>query len=400
MTVYFAFLLHLYQPPVQLPQIIKKIANESYRPLIKSLKEHSHSKVTININAVLTEHFNDYGLDDIINDLTSLADIKKVEFTGSAKYHALLPLIPKPEIKRQITLNEETNRKYFGAVYQPTGFFPPEMAVSPEIFQPIKDAGYDWFIMSPIGNPHHIFPTTTFHKTKEELAVVFRDDTISNDISFDRLDGESFFERIKYRKTDEDYYVIISQDGETYGHHIRHAFEKFLNPMLKKLKQATDVRMVTIGELVEKFKHLEVIEPKPSSWSTNIEDINHKAGFPLWYHPDNPIHRLQHKMIMKTTSLVVTAEQYQSETTKEQKQYFHVARVMLDRSQHSCQQWWASKRPWYSPDMIIRGLNELILSVVNARRSIPTKEIGVREAFKDTLHEILDLQTELMMQLE
>lgn len=378
------------------------ITDQSYRPLVNLLKQYPEGKVDININAVLTEQLHDYALGDVITDLAELADRGQVEFTGSAKYHALLPLIPEPEIVRQIKLNEETNRHFFGQVYKPRGFFPPEMAVSPEIFPSIKDCGYDWFTMSPIGNPHHIFPTTTFHQTQEGLAVVFRDDTISNEVSFDRMDGWGFLDRIKYRGTDEDYYVIIAQDGETHGHHIKHSFDKFFRPMLEALPHRHDVKMVTISELVDKFGRKDVIEPKPSSWSTDAGDIHHEAGFPLWYHPDNPLHMIQHKIIMKVTSLVVTAEQYQSEAGPEQQHYYHVARVMLDRGEHSCQQWWASKRPWYSPDMIIRGIHELVLSGVNARRAIPYNNHtqGVRKAFSDTLQEILELQTQLVMQLE
>ena len=71
---------------------------------------------------------------------------------------------------------------------------------------------------------------------------------------------------------------------------------------------------------------------------------------------------------MKTIGMIVTAEKYLDQANSDQKHHFTVARVLLDRAQHSCQQWWASKRPWYSVDMIIRGLQELILSAVNVKK--------------------------------
>jgi len=308
MTVYFAFLLHIYQPPVQLPEIVKQITEESYRPLVQSLKDFPQAKVTININASLTEQLADYELRDVLTDMAMLANYGQIEFVGSAKYHALLPLIPDPEIERQIRLNFDTNRHYFGKAYSPIGFFPPEMAISSEIFPAIKRTGHEYFIMSAIGNPHHHFPTETFYQTEEGLAVAFRDDMISNDISFDRLDGNTFFDRIKYRHTDRDYYVIIAQDGETYGHHIKHAFDKFWRPMLAQLEHRSDVKMVTIGELIKKFGKSDVIKPKSSSWSTDQGDMDYGSPFPLWLHPNNPIHGKQHQIILKTTKLVLNAE--------------------------------------------------------------------------------------------
>ena len=221
MTVYFSFLFHIYQPPVQLPYIVRQIANECYLPLIKIFQESEVGKFSLNCNAVLSEQLYDYGLSSVLDGFRNLAERGQLEFTGSAKFHALLPLLPAPEIERQIKLNVETNRIFFGKSFNPRGFFPPEMAVYSLILDPIKKTGHEWFIMSGIGNPISSFPTTTFFKTINDLKIVFRDDSISNDISFDRMDANSFINRIKYNEhIGRDYYVVLAQDGETYGHHI------------------------------------------------------------------------------------------------------------------------------------------------------------------------------------
>ena len=72
MTVSFAFLFHIYQPPVQIAPVIKKIVHESYLPIINALREHSHAKISLNINATLTEQLDDYGYPEIIEGLTTL----------------------------------------------------------------------------------------------------------------------------------------------------------------------------------------------------------------------------------------------------------------------------------------------------------------------------------------
>ena len=55
MVIYFSFLFHIYQPPVQIPPVIKQIVNESYRPIIEALRNHPEAKITLNINGTLTE---------------------------------------------------------------------------------------------------------------------------------------------------------------------------------------------------------------------------------------------------------------------------------------------------------------------------------------------------------
>ncbi|MCP4763548.1 MAG: hypothetical protein GY870_17375, partial [archaeon] len=152
MTVFFAFLFHIYQPPVQIPSVIKQIVNESYRPILNALRDNPHVKITLNINGTLTEQLYDYKFNDVIEGIATLASRGQIDFTGSGKFHPLLPLIPDPEIKRQIQLNNETNRHFFGEVYKPRGFFPPEMAISEEIMNPVKEMGFDWIIGSGIAN--------------------------------------------------------------------------------------------------------------------------------------------------------------------------------------------------------------------------------------------------------
>jgi 4-alpha-glucanotransferase len=130
--------LHIYQPPTQTEQIVRKVTEEGYRTLGRVLKASPKARVTLNISAVLTQQLDCYGLDDVISDLRKLAERGQIEFTGSAIYHPILPLIPKDEVIRQIKLNTEVNRSYFGDSYNPKGFFLPEMCYSVDIARTVK----------------------------------------------------------------------------------------------------------------------------------------------------------------------------------------------------------------------------------------------------------------------
>src|SRR5207247_6121356 len=111
----WANFLHIYQPPTQIREITEKVTRESYRPIVQLLLAHPRGRITLNINGVLTEQLARWGGEDVLAALRTLAERGQIEFTGSAKFHPILPLLPDAEIARQLHLNEQANRAPFGA---------------------------------------------------------------------------------------------------------------------------------------------------------------------------------------------------------------------------------------------------------------------------------------------
>ncbi|MFX1392472.1 MAG: hypothetical protein ACFFAH_02755 [Promethearchaeota archaeon] len=400
MVVYFSFLFHIYQPPTQIPPVLKQIITESYEPIIDALRDHPEAKITLNINGTLTEQLNDYGYNSLIEGITTLASRGQIEFTGSGKFHPLLALIPEPEIIRQIKLNNETNKAYFGNLYKPRGFFPPEMAISEEVLRSVKKTGFEWIIMSGIANTLAEFPTTFISQHKNNLKLLFRDDYISVDCAFDKINNiDSFISRLFYRNTSEDYYVILAMDGETFGHHVKHAITNFLIPLFDALPHRQDVKICTISEIVDKFPLGEKQRPRDSTWSTMPYDLAMDVPFPLWFDPNNDIHIQQHRFLMYALTLIHLASKFQESMNDEERGIFDNARNLFDRGIHSCATWWASKRPWYNPDMILRGLNEVLMSSVNAKRSIPDSAPDIKEAFELIMGDMLKAQNKIILSL-
>jgi hypothetical protein len=276
------------------------------------------------------------------------------------------------------------------------------MAISEEIFPAIKKMGFDWVISSGIANALPEFPTTSIstHK-KTGLRLVFRDDYTSIDCAFDKINNvDAFANRLKYKPQNHDYYVILAMDGETFGHHVKHAIKDFLIPLFKALPQRDDIKMCTVSEIIDHFPKGPKQTPKASSWSTMPYDLDRNVPFPLWFDPDNPLHHEQHRFIMYALTTVHLAQKYYDSMNDEQKRLYDNARNFLDRGIHSCQQWWASKRPWFSPDMILRGLSEILLASVNAKRCIPTKNApDIPEAMTLILEEMLKAQNKIILSL-
>ncbi|MEK7069665.1 MAG: hypothetical protein AAB962_01255, partial [Patescibacteria group bacterium] len=88
---------------------MEAIVAQSYRPVLHGVKKNKRIRLTFNINGALLELFDKYKYRDIIDILRELGKEGRVEFTGSSKYHAFLPLVEEKEIIRQIQINNETN---------------------------------------------------------------------------------------------------------------------------------------------------------------------------------------------------------------------------------------------------------------------------------------------------
>lgn len=65
--IYWAPVFHFYQPPTQFPAVLKKICQESYRPLIDLFGEFDRARATVNINGALTEMLADCGHEDVLD---------------------------------------------------------------------------------------------------------------------------------------------------------------------------------------------------------------------------------------------------------------------------------------------------------------------------------------------
>lgn len=350
----WANFLHIYQPPTQKPHWVKKIADECYRVLIRGLMARPTAKVTFNINAGLTELFVRDGCEDVIRGFRELAERGQIEFTASAKYHPFLPLIPEREIKRQIELNTETNRKYFGDVYAPKGFFPPEMGYNRKVADVVHSMGFSWLIVDELahsGRMHTLRWDTLYTlRSSEDFFIFFRE----RDASFRILSAEvgvSVFSagmllKLLGSRIDSNEFLLTAMDGETFGHH-----RPGLDTLLFELFEAPQLRSVTLSELPKLVTKRESVEPLASSWALMKKDLEQKTPFSRWNDEHNEIHRRQWEL---TNLAIALTEKLPAANPKAAK-----VQAALDRSLHSDQYWWASASPWWSIEMIEAGAKEL-----------------------------------------
>lgn len=380
-TVALGLLLHFYQPPWQSAEVLAQVADESYRPLLRVFRARPQLRASVNINAVTAEMLLTQGHKDVVQGLRELAASGQIELTGSGKYHPILPLIPPAEAARQIALNAESHARTFGGAYQPQGFFPPELAYAPPTALQVAAAGHRWLLLSGIACPAH-WPLERVHRVEQApaLAVLFRDDILSNSISFRTTDVPDFISKLRalsHARTAR--YVVLAMDAETYGHHLRGWEEEFLGRLYDAIAapapaarsraaralDASFIRPSTLTEIVDQFPAGPALTPKTSSWSTTQFDLDNLDPFPLWKHPGNALQDLLWRHLDHVLGAFAEARRLAPESEEAR-----VARWALDRAEHSDQFWWASRRPHWSPSLVQRGLSMQREALLQATRAV------------------------------
>jgi len=397
MTTYFAPLLHIYQPPTQDIEILKRINEECYKPLFKMLLEHENVKITLNINGVLVDLLYDYGLGETMELLKKLVSENKVEIVGTAKFHPILPLIPKKEINHQIILNEKINRREFGSNWQRNGFFPPELAVSPKVIKIVKEMGYDWIIMSGMSCPNN-WPYDKIYQSPNHLRLFFRDDILSNKIAFKKISAKNFITELRTLHKNEknnfsnNTYIIVALDGETFGHHIPNYEKTFLERVFELLEEKPGKKedRIEVTYLSDLHKYFPVVQkemtPLKASWSTNREHIEKNVYYPLWNHSRNPIHRYYWKIIKSLNKLMDLADKLDLTGNWDVENYYNTARYFYDRGLHSCPVWWANPmNGTWSPNLIYRGVELLIRAALNAQLALINAGVNNGDGYFDSI---------------
>jgi len=359
----WANFLHIYQPTDQSDEILERVVNECYRPLFKGFLNIKNLKINLNINAGLTELLVKKGYQDVVGAIYALAKTKRLEFTESAKYHSLLPFLTKEEIIRQIKENNKTNRRYFKEAYNPKCFFPPEMAYSSKAGKIISSLGFPLIMIDEIsyqGGKTAAPKDRLFYLGSSKTATVFRERSVSNCIMSALVRSRKEFYEILGKKIDEKIYLATSMDGETFGHH-RPGLEKSLFKILslKKPKQ------IFLSELPGYFKIENKISPLASTWAATSEDMEKGLQFFSWSDPRNEVHRLQWSFLNYLRSL--TQKRKYSERVLEK----------LDRAMASDQFFWAGGEPWWSIEMIEKGvwsLLEVLKSLTKNKKEIARGE--------------------------
>lgn len=342
--MYWANFLHIYQPPGQKKAILERVVKESYRKILSGLRSNPSLKLTLNLNAGLTEMLVKNGYEDVINDIRILLDRGQIELTGTAKYHPLLPQLPEEEIVRQIEINQIAHQKFFGNAYRPQGFFPPEMGYTPRLGEIIQKMGFSWVILDEVGLYEPV-DHTKIHQNYLDLKFFFRERALSFKILSAQIGNAKIFLNELAPRISRQEYLVTAMDGETFGHH-----RPGLENLLWEIAREPQLPTVTLSQLIKLFNEKKIVEPGPSSWALTSQMTAKAHPFLRWDDSQNSIHQRQWQLVKLAIEAV---KKDQRPETRER----------LDASLYSDQFWWASARPWWSLEMIEQGAHQLVKTI-------------------------------------
>jgi hypothetical protein len=371
----WANFLHIYQPADQQPDILQAIVDQSYRPILSHIVKSKNARLTLNVTGALLELFDKYGHKDILEMLKKAGLDGKIEFTGSAKYHAFMPLLGEDDIRRQIIANNETCKYYLGEAYKPRGFFPPEMAYSQKFISIVESLGFEWIILDEIalnGEPGKVDYSQLYKIKGTKMKAFFRERRLSNLIMSAVVRSKETLNDAMREELKSDRYIITAMDGETFGHH-RPGLEK----MLFEILDTTDLSLATISDLLNEKREVVEIDPIASTWASSKNDIEQGIQFLSWNDPSNAIHTWQWALFHLVRGEVAKADT-KLPTYPELQKHMDIATA----SDHF---WWASAKPWWSVEMIEDGAYRLLETL----RAVPGIEKATLATASDLYEKII-----------
>lgn len=363
--ILWAALFHIYQPDHWDPRVIRRVAKEAYYPLLRMLQKNPKHKITLNICGSLSEQLSRYGMSDLLRGFAACAERGQVEFTQTAKYHPILPKLPRKEIIRQFELNYATNRAFFGEAFAPRGVFLPEMCVNHKVASIVAELGYQWLVLDEITYSGRIGDVSFRYKyfePKSKLFILFRN-RIMSDVFF-RLDLNTVneFRQFILEKLGPRSPLITALDGENLGHH-----RKDMDTIYRELVGGSTFVTQTYSELLATLPPKNLSKNfRASSWASRSEELARGVPYIRWDDPNNPIHKLLWEITLGTLKIFY---KYEAKTS-----LCGEARIRLDQALNSDQYWWASTQPWWSVEILFAALDEW-KRVLSQFSGVPQREI-------------------------
>ena len=332
-NLHVALGLHWYQPYTQKPEILKKIAEESYIPILNSIERNCLGTINCDIAASLIFQLAS-GAPEVLERFRKLKDHGKISLVNTAAYHPILPLVPSEYGKRQLEKNKKAYLEHglIGAKERLSGVFPPEMAYGDILTQIFSKMKYSWTVTDDL--PFNIFykkPTpATFIASVNGIACLLRSRLWSSEMSFNMPKGDEFAEKLcrefpkQFKDNVYQAYIVLWTDAETFGVHHKSAVGHFLTPFFTAVKKLP-MNLESCESLPRLYPTKKIVVPA-GSWSSNASDIE-TAPYNIWKYPKNEWTILWWKL----ADIILKIDSEYPES-----------RELTGKVLYSCQTWWWS----------------------------------------------------------
>ena len=374
--MYWANFLHFYQPPDQKREIVDAIAAQTYNPIFDGILAANSGSLTVNVSGSLLELLDRYGHSELLEKMRQAGRRGLVEYVGSAKYHAILPLLRPAEARRQIIINDEISQHFLGDAYQRRGFFLPEMAYDPKLAPLLEELGFEWVLLDELaynGKLGAVDYTKTYVIEGTKLKAFFREHRLSDTL----MSGSTHTiaevrEAIGPTELKRNRYFLTGMDGETFGHH-RVGHER----LLLSLVADRELNLVTTSVLLKHFPKTEIVKTVACTWASNEVDLEDGIPYITWNDPDNELHALQWELLDLVSDEMTKLSSSDAAYLK--------LRNDLDSALSSDPFFWAAAKPWWMIEHIEQGAHAL----QNVLEQLPTSSQATKARGLDLYQRIM-----------
>ena len=288
--------------------IIKKVAEKSYRPmmslLIELLNQYPNFKLALSISGVALEQMGKY-TPDVIESLKQMVETGRVELLAETYFHSLASLYSETEFEEQVKMHGRKIKELFDVV--PRVFRNTELIYSNDIARKVREMDYRGMLAEGADKILRGRRPTVVYKAPCGLPLLLKHYQLSDDIAFrfsqtTRSDkpllSETFSHWISSSYGDDEI-VNLFMDFETFGEHqwedtgIFGFFRHFVGEFLKNDNQfLTPTDAIWMHEIKDVFDSFD-----PVSWADVDRDITAWRGNQLQYDTLEGIYEMENRVI-------------------------------------------------------------------------------------------------------
>lgn len=282
----------LYETDRNNEQVLRKVAEKSYRPmnalLQKLLDTHPDFKVSLSITGTFIDQAERW-TPDVLDSFKSLVATGRVEIVAETYYHSLAFFYSRSEFERQVEMHSTKIRELFGV--DTTVFRNTELAYNDDLARWADGYGFKgilaegWDPILEWRSPNHVYrPAGT-----DNIGLLLKNYRLSDDLAFRfsnkawsewPLTADKYGEWMKSSIADSPL-VNLFMDYETFGEHqwadtgIFDFFEGFVDKWL----EGKDNTFYTTSEAVETYQpEAEISMPQTVTWADSERDLTAWLG--------------------------------------------------------------------------------------------------------------------------
>lgn len=272
--------------------ILNKVADKSYRPTNKILKElldkHPEFRFNLSFSGTVLEQFELYA-PDVLESFQELVATGRVEILADTSHHSLAFFYSLPEFKRQVQQHERKIKKLFGV--KPRVFRNTELSYRNDLAKWCEDNGYlgimseGWEKYLGWRSPNHLYRPPGCSKIK----VLLKNYKLSDDIAFRfgnkewsdyPLSADTYADWINAHHGDGNT-VNLFMDYESFGEHQWEdtGIFEFLKALPETLTRHPDTSFKTATETVQAYDVAgEYDVPDILTWADTERDLTAWIG--------------------------------------------------------------------------------------------------------------------------